>query len=460
MSIERDLRRAFKGSGTVTDPYWSNVSALVLTNSTGPTSNKTALDETSGVTFTIGASTVGGPAYTYLSPFTNSPGSYYSSGTYGGSGLKSSANSNLNFAGDFTVECWVMIPSGTSLSGYPSPIINGDNAGFFAYGPTAGYWSANSYGGAISYAFNSSVVSNDGVWRHLALSRSGTSLRFFIDGTQIGTTATASGTTNYSGSNFMCGVGAGPGAGDNQCPGYISNVRFSNSARYTSNFTPPTTKFTVDANTKFLWLGNGAFWDVSPIKNTITQLPATTVVQNSSIKKWSTLNSIESSGTANINSLTMPSNSSFALPGSYTIECWVYVSSATTLNANSIIYYSPGIIIYARKAGGSNVFSAVVDTDNSDFVSTVNSKDSAWHHIALVRSQSGGIGNITYFFVDGVMYGSSQRNTSYSQAVQYIGSGGSAGDQLIGYIDELRITKGVARYTSNFTVPDAPFPTS
>jgi hypothetical protein len=36
-------------------------------------------------------------------------------------------------------------------------------------------------------------------------------------------------------------------------------------------------------------------------------------------------------------------------------------------------------------------------------------------------------------------------------------SAGSGGD-FSGYIDEFRITKGVARYTANFTPPTAPFP--
>ena len=79
-----------------------------------------------------------------------------------------------------------------------------------------------------------------------------------------------------------------------------------------------------------------------------------------------------------------------------------------------------------------------------------------WQHIAVARASG-----ITKMFVDGAQVGS-----SYTDSTDYLSPRsvriGSYFDRpvsyvLNGYIDEFRITKGIARYTSNFTPPTEPF---
>lgn len=84
---------------------------------------------------------------------------------------------------------------------------------------------------------------------------------------------------------------------------------------------------------------------------------------------------------------------------------------------------------------------------------TVN--DGTWRHIAVVRS-----GSNLYCFNNGVL----QSTTSITSAIFYKGPavivGKKANNFTTGaaYIDDLRITKGYARYTANFTPPTAAFP--
>jgi hypothetical protein len=80
-----------------------------------------------------------------------------------------------------------------------------------------------------------------------------------------------------------------------------------------------------------------------------------------------------------------------------------------------------------------------------------------WHHVAVTRS-----GSTLRLFVDGVQ--ESSTTVSFTIATNnsgplVIGGGAYAPTtrSFSGYIDELRITKGVARYTANFTAPTAPF---
>jgi hypothetical protein len=92
-----------------------------------------------------------------------------------------------------------------------------------------------------------------GVWTHIAVCRSGTSTRLFVNGTQVGTTITD---TNV----YRTGIVhlGSTHRGGNPVVGYIDEVRVSKSARYTANFVSPTSAFTNDANTVLLLHFEGA----------------------------------------------------------------------------------------------------------------------------------------------------------------------------------------------------------
>jgi hypothetical protein len=141
-------------------------------------------------------------------------------------------------AGDFTVECWI----------YPSSL-SGSNQGVFSVGTTdvaeafAIYTTAT---GTINlYASNNERINSSagviatGNWYHVALTRSGTTIKLFLNGTQVGSSYTSS--QNFSSTTINVGWGYG---GFVQFNGYIDDLRITKGyARYTSNFTPPTAAF-------------------------------------------------------------------------------------------------------------------------------------------------------------------------------------------------------------------------
>lgn len=89
---------------------------------------------------------------------------------------------------------------------------------------------------------------------------------------------------------------------------------------------------------------------------------------------------------------------------------------------------------------------------------TFNPNDSTWHHYAVCRAAG-----VAYIWKDGVMLASRAFTGSVGGGSAVFGIGGSGVSttyRYAGYIDDLRITKGVGRYTSAFTPPTGPFPTS
>jgi hypothetical protein len=87
------------------------------------------------------------------------------------------------------------------------------------------------------------------------------------------------------------------------------------------------------------------------------------------------------------------------------------------------------------------------------FDSTQTIPLSTWTHFAFVSDLSG-----SRYYIDGTLAGTTVRSAWNGTAARpaVIGNAFHGGYQYIGYIDDLRITKNLARYTSNFTPPTRP----
>lgn len=143
----------------------------------------------------------------------------------------------------------------------------------------------------------------------------------------------------------------------------------------------------------------------------------------------------------------------------FTIEAWVRLSGTgssqilvTTYNTTA---FQVGTFIVSRTSTNTINFQNAFGVGVTSSALTVGS----WYYVAAVYQHSS---TTAQLFINGV----SQGTASYSLTVEApnLHIGGSSGDNNIGtfwfngYIDDLRITKGVARYTANFTPPTAPFP--
>jgi hypothetical protein len=165
--------------------------------------------------------------------------------------LSLSSSPDFGFGtGDFTVEMWVR-PS--SVSGnriiYDSRVSASSEVKPTLY--------LNS--GILTYYVNGAVritgaTLSVNTWYHVLLSRSGTSTKLFVNGTQSGSTYTD---TNDYGTTAPVLIGTNIFLTSNWS-GHIDEVRVSKGvARYTANFTSTTTEYTPDVNTSLLLHFNG-----------------------------------------------------------------------------------------------------------------------------------------------------------------------------------------------------------
>jgi hypothetical protein len=157
--------------------------------------------------------------------------------------------------------------------------------------------------------------------------------------------------------------------------------------------------------------------------------------------------------------LSVPDNPDWDFgTGDYTVEAWIYLPSTVIGNAPIVARGTPA----ADRGWGLRFLGSFLGTMRlswyraSQTAVIVNWSPSVdtWYHVAACRS-----GTSLRFFVDGSQVGSTATDNQDYDARTYTVRVGHDGTNFFpGRIDEVRVTKGVARYTSNFTPPDAPFP--
>jgi hypothetical protein len=197
--------------------------------------------------------------------------------------------------------------------------------------------------------------------------------------------------------------------------------------------------------------GSTTFTDDSNSAHTVTA--AGTAQVDTAFQKFGTASLLLEASTANY--LSIAGHADFALNADFTIE--FFYRPAATANGQAMIDIgggTSGISIRANQGGVQRLFINFKGTQyNLAYTWTVD----AWHYVAVVRS-----GSTIRGYVDGTQVGSDATNsgtfTSATPAVRIGGVlEGSATAQLRN-LDEIRITKGVARDVS--VVPTAAFPDS
>jgi len=145
---------------------------------------------------------------------------------------------------------------------------------------------------------------------------------------------------------------------------------------------------------------------------------------------------------------------------SFTIEFFIYCVTTTAFTRWILYRATSGFYEYEVRLGSGNTVVMIGTTGGVQFfgLQTGSLPLGEWVHVALCWDGVAG-GGVARSYVNGALYqtagGSNTFNTD-SSGTLYIGGGGAEGQDF--YLDDLRITKGVSRYTGNFTVPSAAYP--
>jgi len=421
--------------------FTSSGSIQISTNPPAVATTNTSFIDSSVNALTI--TPTGTPTQGTFNPFGTNWSNYFN----GSSNLTIPTNAALNFStGDFTIEAWIY----RTLLGTDYYIISGSGTGGLGFGFTSTGANLGWVRAALAWDYSYAHGMSLNTWYHVALTRSGTSMRLFVNGTQIGVTQTLA--TAYD-----LGIGStniGSEGANYYFNGYISNLRvLKGTALYTSNFTPATAPLPIVTNTSLLTCANNRFMD----KNSTATFTAagTPSVQRFTPFPTQTYayNTVVNNGSAYFNGTTdyLSMSGAISLTGQFSVECWfnntnVGGTQRTIFAFNSVAASYGSIRVDCDASGTANVFQLLLSTNGTSWASITTGAyvKNMWNHLVITRDAS----NVVRLFINGstAIASFTQAGTLYNaSSVHGIGINGlpgSASNFYLGYISNLRLING------------------
>ena len=413
--------------------------------SDGSSSARTAEGKMAGGTMTAG--------WTVTEPFSPYDYTEYSATDHGGSVYFDGnqdyilGNSGTNLGtGNWTVEGWMYITDTTSDRMFIDfrPFTNGDYVTLkFESSDSKIYFIANN---SNRIASNDLITENS--WVHIALVRSSGTIKMYING-KVQTQTYAS-TANYLSHSSRPAIGID---GDNTTAsdmyGYISDVRVAiGTAHYTTDFIPPTAPLSSSGAELHIKGTDASIIDKSQGAN--LELVGNTTGSTTQAK-FSNTKSMYFDAAGDY--ISIPVNKVYGFgTDDWTIETWLYCTKTGGFNAIFDTRVGTGTQAGNFGIGMYNTGRVQLFSGGIFYYPTDTLSFNTWQHFAVVKNS----GTTTMYF-NGTAASSTysdSRDYGSSQPVQ-IGKDDTTSNYFGGYMQDFRITKGLARYTANFTPPTA-----
>lgn len=423
------------GSTGTADPSFSSVAFLM--HGQGANGGTSFIDQMGNVATRVGATTTSTTQFKFGN----------SSLLFDGSSALSFP-SNPKFAvgtGDFTFECWVYQTSRTAICSIISASAAAGGSGCVMQIDSSGGISGSTAAANLGLSGGTIPLNT---WTHVAMARSAGVTKSFVNGV-VGWTTSAWSGVNFSDSILHIAQFSN---GSQRFSGYMQDIRLTNGvARYTTAFTPPTAPFPdqgSDASYSNVTLLMA--FDSTVVDAKGAAITNTGVTVNTTTKKMGA-----GSGRFNGSSyVDLPASSGYDYGTDvFTIEGWFNVDSIAGTNP---IFSMANRGLLFQLQGAAPVF--YINGVGANWAGNAGSVTAtSWNHFALVRIASG----VCTFYLNGVATGSTPTHTESlgsATVISSLGRDATGGAFMTGYLDDFRITKGVARYTANFTPPTVPYP--